>query len=94
MTRNTLLGSIVLGAALRLAIVFGVAGCTTVQATLPDGTAVDVKTFAQSRQNIDVGRDKDGNVYWKASNSSPDQTLAQALADVVRIIAVAPAATD
>ena len=72
-------------------IVFScVSGCTSVTATLADGTKIGVTTFAQSRQNIDIGRDKDGVVYWRASDSSPDQTLTKAISELVGIVAAAP----
>lgn len=74
-----------------LAFIFaGLAGCTTVSATLQDGTLVHVTTFAQNRQDIDIGRDADGGVHWRASNSSVDQTLAKSIADLAGVIAAAP----
>ena len=72
-----------------LVLLWLMSGCTSVTAELEDGTKINVVTFAQSRQDIDIGRDKDG-VHWKASNSSPDQTLTKAIADLVGIIAAAP----
>lgn len=75
-----------------LAILLGLwlVGCTSVTATMPDGTSINVVTIAQSRQDIDIGRDKDGAVYWKASNSSPDQTLAQAILNLTNVVTKAP----
>jgi len=73
-----------------LLIAGGLAGCTTVDAKLADGTTISVTTVAQSRQDIDIGRDIDGVVYWRASESSPDQTLTKAIAELVAIVAAAP----
>lgn len=87
-----------LGTATKWVVLFGIIllvgtwfiGCTSVTATLPDGTSINVVTIAQSRQDIDVGRDKNGAVHWKASDSSPDQTLAQAILNLTEVVTKSP----
>lgn len=68
------------------------AGCTSVSATLSDGTRVDVTTFATSRQNIDIAKDITGT-HWRATESSPDQTLSQAVLNLTRLVNAAVVAS-
>ncbi len=70
-------------------LLLGLSSCTSVTAEMSDGTRINVITFAQSRQDIDVGRNGNG-VWWKASDSSPDQTLTRTIATLVGIIANSP----
>lgn len=65
----------------------GLAACTSVDATLPDGSHITVVTFATSRQDIDIAH---GDSHWKAADSSPDAKLTQAILDLATL-ASAPA---
>ena len=75
---------------LKAVLVLALSGCTSVTAEMADGTRVNVVTFAQSRQDIDIGKSDEG-LWWRASNSSPDQTLAQALLNLSNMLIKAPA---
>lgn len=71
---------------LSLSVVMAVlAGCTSVDATLPDGSHINVVTFATSRQDIDIAH---ADTHWKASDSSPDKALTQAILNLTALLTV------
>lgn len=59
------------------------AACTSVDATLPDGSHINVVTFATSRQDIDIAH---AGTHWKASDSSPDKALTQAILNLTALL--------
>ena len=69
------------GAALTAAML---AGCTYAEADLNSGV-VRVYTFATSRQDVDIGRDKDGDVHWRAKSSDANADLAAALLNLSKV---------
>lgn len=61
-------------------------GCTYAEADLNTGV-VHVYTFATSRQDVDIGRDKDGGVHWRAKKSDANADLAAALLNFSKVAA-------
>lgn len=84
-TSIAILGGILTGLLAALAL----NGCTSVSADLADGSKIQVVTFATSRQNIDIGRDPSGE-HWRATESQPDQIMAQALLNLTQLLTKAP----
>jgi len=66
--------------------VLTLSGCTAVTADINSGI-VSVYTFATARQDIDIAREADGSVHWRAKSSSPDSDIAAAALNATAVAA-------